>query len=312
MMKVTLSVVAGQHRGQRMVAQHGLVTRFGQTEWADFSFPLDSSMAEFHFALDCREKRCVLQSLGAAPTWVNAAEVSQQLLMPGDAIRAGETEFIVSIEGMDESLLAAADDDESGDRGSTDPVAAIAIGMTAVEVCMRLELENDAPRLARDCSSSLELMQLLAAAGDYRQALRVRAFTLGRRPGIAWGCHLVQETFQDRISDIQQAGLAAAVAWTHSPVQENSLHAEAAAQRADYEGPGGMLAAAAFWSGDNIAPATSPQPVKPDDALASHAVAAALAIAIYHHRTPPIEEQFKHYTMVAAAIESGELKLYDT
>lgn len=302
-MHVVLEVLSGPERGQRIRLRDGLIARFGQTEWADFSFPHDRAMGEFHFLLDCRNQQCVLHTMLASPTFVNAQPVQQQVLASGDRVLAGETEFLVSIQGMLQP------EEAEPSRPPSDAVAAAAAALSVREICERLELGGQAPELATKVASSRELSEQLAAAGDYHQALRVRTYTLGRRPAVAWGCKVVGDTIRDALAAVQYDALRAAAQWVQTPEEANARQAEAAAVAAGYQGPGGLLAAAAFWSGDNIAPASSPQPVPPVDTLASRAVAGSLSLTL---TLLPPENGADHYRqMIAVAdqIESGELAI---
>ena len=303
--RVVIEVLTGPSRGQRIRLQDGLVVRFGQTEWADFSFPDDPTMAEFHFLLDCRQQACVLHAMESAETQVNAAPVKRHPLVSGDRVLAGETEFLVHIDGVEASVST---EDRNRPR---DPVAVAAAGMTVNELCQRLRLKGDAPRLAGACSTPDELVAALIGEKDYFQALRLRGFTLGRRPAVAWGCLLVAETFAQALDAAQSDAVRAAAAWVARPEEPTCRDAEVAANRCDHSGPGGWLALAAFWSGDSIAPADSPQPVPPDDSLSSQAVAAALTLAVLHFPPDDRDSHCQDFVSRADRIELGELVLYE-
>ncbi len=302
-MHVVLEVLSGPERGQRIRLRDGLIARFGQTEWADFSFPYDQAMSEFHFLLDCRGQQCVLHTMQSSATLVNSQPVQQQVLASGDRVLAGETEFLVSIQGM---LQPA---ESKSNRPPSDAVAAAAASMSVREICERLELGGQAPELANQAASSRELSERLAHAGDHHQALRVRAYTLGRRPAVAWGCKIVGDTIRDSLAATQYDALRAAAQWVQTPEEANCRQAEAAAQAAGYQGPGGLLAAAAFWSGDNIAPASSPQPVPPVDTLASRAVAGSLTLTLSLLPPENVNDHYRHFVALADQIESGELAI---
>lgn len=304
-MRIVVEVISGPDQGKRIRLHDGLVARFGQTEWADFSFPDDSAMAEFHFMLDCRQGQCVLHGLQAAETFVNGSAATRQPLASGDRIAAGQTEFLLHLDGA----VAAAE--SATPRPPKDAVAAQAAAMTPREICHRLQLAAAAPELAGEADSAPAFTDALGQQGDYLQAFYVRGFTLGRRLAVAWGCHLVRQSVGERLHAAQTGALQAAADWVQSPDQDRCRQAEAAAIQAEHSGPGGWLAAAAFWSGDNIAPASSPQPVPPDDTLASRAVAAALTLALHQLEQPPIEERFAQFIDCAQRIESGELVLFD-
>ena len=302
-MHVVLEVLNGPERGQRIRLRDGLIARFGQTEWADFSFPSDRTMSEFHFLLDCRSQQCVLHTMQSSATFVNAQPVQQQVLASGDRLLAGETEFLVSIQGMLQP------NDAEPSRPPSDAVAVAAAALSVREICERLELGGAAPELATKTASSRELSDQLAGAGDFHQALRVRAYTLGRRPAVAWGCKGVTNTICETLAATQNNALRAAAEWVKTPDEARCRQAESAALRAGYQGPGGLLAAAAFWSGDNIAPAESPQAVPPVDTLASRAVAGSLTLTLSLLPPANLADHYRAFVALADQIESGELAI---
>jgi hypothetical protein len=272
--RIRFEVISGPDAGRLIHLQEGLVARFGKTDWADFSFPADAGMADFHFLIDCRQQRCVLQALDSAPTQVNAAVVKTQELAAGDRVLASQTEFRVHLEGV---FRAA---EETAPGVTRDAIALAAAALTLPELCERLKLGGQAPTIAATASDLPALYGGLAAVGDYQQALQVRGYTLGHRPCVAWGCYCVEQTLQARLAGVQREAHQAAAAWVQAPSPANCRAAEAAAVKADYKGPGGWLAAAAFWCGDSLAPPDAATPVPPADTLASRAVAGALTITL--------------------------------
>lgn len=306
-MRIRFEVIAGPDPGRLIHLQEGLVARFGKTDWADFSFPADAAMADFHFLIDCRQQRCVLHALDSAPTQVNAAAVQTQELSDGDRVLAGQTEFRVHLEGV---FRAAADTPPGVTR---DAVAIAAAALTLAELCERLKLGGQAPAIAATATDLPALYGGLVKVGDYRQALQVRGYTLGHRPCVAWGCHCVEQTLQRQLVGVQREAYLAAAAWVRAPSPTNCRAAEAAAAKTGYKGPGGWLAAAAFWCGDSLAPADAATPVPPADTLASRAVAGALTItlgAAPDKATPAA--RCAAWLTIAEQIAAGERVLYES
>jgi len=301
-MQILLEVLSGPHVGLRLNPQAGLIWRFGQTEWADFSFPNDSLMEEFAFRLDCRNQQCVLQPMGASPTLVNGQAAAEVALSPGDRITAGETELLVTING----LSAPPHPEDAGNETEQDDAASATIAFaSAAELAKHLALEKEAPEIAVQAADAEDLVQKLGAAEDYVQAFRVRAYTLGQIPAVTWGCRVIDMVYNDKLPPIQVQAYQAAIRWIADPGEATCRAAEQAAGEADHEGPAAMLALAAFWSGDNIAPAESPSAVPPDDQLFTRAVAGALIQALYAAPDPPPEQQFASFLGVATEVESG-------
>lgn len=309
-MHVLLEVVSGPHVGQRFNPQEGLVWRFGQTEWADFSFPNDTLMEEFAFRLDCRDQRCLLQALGSTPTLVNGQPADELVLSPGDRLFAGETELLVTIDGLS-AAPESGDDAGQSDEGDGAAAAGLAFA-SAAELAKHLELENEAPGIAATASDADDLVLKLGESGDYVQAFRVRAYTLGQVPAVIWGCRVVENVYGGELDAVQTRAHQAAMRWAGDPSEATCRDAERAAEHAEHEGPSAMLALAAFWCGDNIAPAESPSAVPPHETLFTRAVAASLIQALYASPDPPPERQFANFLQWSAEVESGERPVQGT
>lgn len=305
-MRIRFEVIAGPDPGRLIHLQEGLVARFGKTDWADFSFPADAGMADSHFLIDCRQQRCVLHALDSAPTQVNAAVVETQELSDGDQVLAGQTEFRVHVDGVFRGA------EETAPGVTRDAIALAAAALTLTELCERLKLGGHAPAIAATAGDLPALCGGLVAVGDYQQALQVRGYTLGHRPCVAWGCYCVEQTLPGQLVGAQRESHRVAAAWVQAPSPSTCRAAEAAAVKTGYKGPGGWLAAAAFWCGDSLAPADAVNPIPPADTLASRAVAGALTITLgaAPDKTTPAARCAAWLT-IAEQIVSGERVLYE-
>ncbi len=109
-MQVTLQVKSGPLAGRIIFLKAGQRAEVGRTEWADFTFPQDSQMAEVHFAVDCRADHCLIRDLNTASgTFVNGQPIVEYQLRHGMEIVAGQTKFQVRMdpqEGFGESESA--------------------------------------------------------------------------------------------------------------------------------------------------------------------------------------------------------------
>ena len=97
------------------------MVQVGRTEWADHSFPQDGRMSSVHFALEADGTGCYVRDLGSTNgTSLNGQRVTDRVpLRQGDEICAGQTRFVVHVEGgaPRETALGAA-------QGTTDLAAA--------------------------------------------------------------------------------------------------------------------------------------------------------------------------------------------
>jgi uncharacterized protein DUF4123/FHA domain-containing protein len=101
-----LEVQSGPRKGDKIRLNPGQVVRIGRGEKSDFAFAEDSHMSGAHFSLD--SGTCRLADLKSRNgTLVNGQKVDTAVLNNGDTIVAGETAFIVRIEGEDAALVGA-------------------------------------------------------------------------------------------------------------------------------------------------------------------------------------------------------------
>ncbi|MBX3436209.1 MAG: hypothetical protein KF861_01880 [Planctomycetaceae bacterium] len=109
-MKVTVQARRGQRAGHRVWLAARQQLHVGSTEWADFVIPDDAALAQVQFVLDCGTRGCVVRNLDAmSPLYVNGQEAVEHTLLDGDIIRAGNTEFLVSVHLGDDAVAKPSD-----------------------------------------------------------------------------------------------------------------------------------------------------------------------------------------------------------
>ncbi|AKT42615.1 DUF4123 domain-containing protein [Chondromyces crocatus] len=90
----------GRLSGTKGVIPPGGALRVGRTERADLSVPHDAQLSALHFQLSWDGARCALQDLGSiGGTRLHGSMVSEAEVEHGDWIQAGETDFLVYVEG---------------------------------------------------------------------------------------------------------------------------------------------------------------------------------------------------------------------
>ena len=100
-MRVTLEIVSSAHAGRQVELEEGQTLSVGRTIKSDFATD-DTFMSGEHFALERAGATCRLRDLKSRNgTFVNDKRVKAATLRDGDRIAAGNTKFIVRIEGAE-------------------------------------------------------------------------------------------------------------------------------------------------------------------------------------------------------------------
>lgn len=133
-MRVILEHVSGPQSGRRIHMLRNQRVQVGNTSWADFVVRDDAAMASQHFALETDFRTCRLRDLvGNGGTQLNGQPIAEVVVLrSGDQISAGQSTFIVHIEGGDappapeEAPAAASAPHSHGAITPKKPVAAAA------------------------------------------------------------------------------------------------------------------------------------------------------------------------------------------
>src|SRR5581483_4085394 len=80
----------------------------GRSRFVHCPMPEDSALSRDHFLIEINPPRCELRDLGSTNgTYVNDRRVVQRTrLMPGDRVLAGQSVFVVRMEGVPEVRVA--------------------------------------------------------------------------------------------------------------------------------------------------------------------------------------------------------------
>lgn len=284
-MLVVLQATSNGVRARRIQLRANQVAKVGRSEWADFSFSDDHAMSDVQFEVRATNDGCIVRSLSTEhPTFVNGQQIQSVTVHDGDQITAGQTKFLVHIEGERVSPTASTVMAPSPVTAVTDaPTTGTAqpVELSLVATCVYLELADDIASAATTASSADDLIDRLEQEEKFLDALRLRAHLLGKRLAVWWGCLCVRDELDEPLPRPQMSAVEAAAFWAIKPDDERRRLAEQRAAAAKYSGPGATLALSAFWSNGSIAPEGNPE-VLPDDRLTSQGVAAALISAAYH------------------------------
>jgi pSer/pThr/pTyr-binding forkhead associated (FHA) protein len=99
-MRVVLEMLEGPSETQKVALLPGQVVHVGRTDRADLVFPGDGQMSSRHFSVAYQGGACRLRDLNSTNgTLVNGNRLTEAVLADGDRIQAGQTVFVLRIEG---------------------------------------------------------------------------------------------------------------------------------------------------------------------------------------------------------------------
>jgi len=308
-MLLVLQATSKNARPQRFQLRANQVAKVGRSERADFSFGNDMEMADVQFEIRSTTDTCTIRSLSSEPpTLVNGKEVQSATIQDGDQIEAGETKFLVRIEGIRSRTRQATEQATEEAPIAVAPVATKAAEMSLVATCAYLEFADDVGALAFTTPTADILIAKLEQQEKFQDALRLRAHLLSKRQAVWWGCLCCREELDDPLPGPQEAAIDAAAIWVGEPDDAHRREAEQKAASAKYSGAGAMLALSAFWASDSIAPEGNPE-VPPDERLTSQGVAAALITAAYHGDPKKAKDRLHAFLSKGKEVADGKLPL---
>ena len=99
-MQVILDVVQGPRKGRSFVFDRHETFIVGRSKTVHCPMPEDSALSRDHFLIEIKPPRCELRDLGSTNgTYVNEQRVDTAHLVSGDRIAAGQSVFLVRLEG---------------------------------------------------------------------------------------------------------------------------------------------------------------------------------------------------------------------
>ncbi|NQT37036.1 MAG: FHA domain-containing protein [Planctomycetes bacterium] len=100
-MRIVLEIASGTETGRKVQLGAGQQLRVGRTHWADLAVETDGHMSGVHFALETDDVACYVSDQGSSNgTLLNDEPVGERTVVrDGDTILAGETQFILHVEG---------------------------------------------------------------------------------------------------------------------------------------------------------------------------------------------------------------------
>lgn len=307
-MGITLSIVSGATAGRKMRLSTGQTARFGRTEWADYSFPNDSSMSDVHFIVECNHDYSLIRDLGSeSGTFVGDTQITEVRLRTSDQIKAGETVFAVVIDGEAAPIRtnSATVTSDSVDTLSTSTVPAPP--PTLVEICEYIKLDATALELANGRTiAPLEFVAVLVNERQFMPALRLMAHHFQRREAVWWGALCTRESVGSALSQKDLAALDAAEQWVKTGEEADRRKAHDAAELTKYETAAGWVAEAAFWADGSLAPVGFDDVIS-DERLTGQAITGALLMAAVQVSPLKAQANYARYLAIAQDVLSGKL-----
>src|SRR6266536_449509 len=103
-MRVILDVVQGPRKGRSFVFDRHDTFIVGRSRSVHCPMPEDSALSRDHFLIEINPPRCEVRDLGSTNgTYVNEQKVERTRLTSGDRIAAGQSVFLVRVEGESSS-----------------------------------------------------------------------------------------------------------------------------------------------------------------------------------------------------------------
>ncbi len=131
-MRVILDVIQGPRKGRSYVFDGHDTFIVGRSRFVHCSMPEDSALSRDHFLIEINPPRCELRDLGSTNgTYVNEKPVERARLDSGDRISAGQSVFLVRMEGGSADGSSIGDTVESQTMPRRGSISCTACGMPA-------------------------------------------------------------------------------------------------------------------------------------------------------------------------------------
>ena len=293
-----LKMVRGHRCGTEIVIEPGQTVVIGRSSSAQFSLPEDVLISSLHAQLEfSSDGEGQVSDLGSMNgTFVNGGRVSSTGILDGDTLRLGKTEWTVMMgDGVSGNVYAM----EQPASFHPEP------SRTAPDIPVvppPRQVSDDFPRvipLMEDVISQYPSVEALAGMREQitggtktmdwlkqlvsekriQEALAVLANALVNPAGVWWVCQVVRG-LDPGLTESDQKRLRLAEQWVTGREERCRREAFAAAESDRMASASSWACVAAFWSGDNIAPADAPAAVRPVADLPGKAITAAIQLCV--------------------------------
>lgn len=314
---LVLRVVNGPESGKKMTVRSGQRVHVGRSSRADFCLAKDTSLADFHFVLDCTRGRCDFELVeGSIPGTFGEHELVSETLFDGDQFQVGTSGFALRIEGQTHPGRSAGtpQTEPRPAEEPQEPAPPSVSGFAKVEPATAELVLDEMPDVpdeiidARDSGQTpRELFEKLAESGLAMQALQFLTFALPKREAVWALVTAIEEISGQELSPADQAGLEAVKQWVLDPTEDNRRLAEVQANILNRKTPAGFAAQAAFWSEGSIAPAGEADVPVLEPLCANMIFAGAIELASRQDDfDAALQQLIEHWTAVAEGENSWE------
>jgi hypothetical protein len=152
---------------------------------------------------------------------------------------------------------------------------------TIIEAAREMQLSRAARHVLKPGLRPRAAVEALLGAGLAEDALALLARLLPRRYAVAWLCQCARA---EDLDETDRSGVALAEQWVREPDDARRRDALAFAKTQRFKSAGAWAAAAAGWSGGDLAPPGSATPAPPAEYMTARA--AALAVTLLAARVP--------------------------
>jgi len=171
----------------------------------------------------------------------------------------------------------------------------------AKNVTQHFELDDQSEELLQDNHTTVEFLDLLISNQLYSDAISLLSHSLPNREAVWWACLCAKQIADD---DLFRDTLLAAEKWVYEPTEKNRRLAEFYAEKGKFGSAASWVAAAAFWSGDNIVGEQDPK-IAPDQYLYAHAVSGSIMTSVCLQDDISQSDLFEKYINYGINIANG-------
>jgi len=171
----------------------------------------------------------------------------------------------------------------------------------AKNITQYFELEEQSAELLKDDHTTVDFLDILVSQKLYSDAINLLSHSLPNREAVWWACICAKPISDD---DLSKDTLLAAEKWVYEPTEKNRRLAEFYAEKGKFGSAASWVAAAAFWSGDNIVGEQDPK-IAPGEYLYAHAVSGSIMTSVCLQDDISQSDLFEKYISHGLNIANG-------